>query len=117
MPQQVARIDHVDRSLLADGTSDQVAATAGRLVEQAQALILSDYDIAALTTEVISSVLPAARRAGTLVVVDAHDQFRRFQGIHTATPNQPEAEAEVGFSLDGDDALHRGAAALVERMD
>jgi D-beta-D-heptose 7-phosphate kinase/D-beta-D-heptose 1-phosphate adenosyltransferase len=79
-------------------------------------ILLSDYDIAILTPEVIESVLSRAVALNKPVVVDAHDQFSRFYGIHSATPNQPEAEAELGQSLADDDALTAGAARLVDRM-
>ena len=117
MPQQLARIDHIDGRLLANGINSQIADQAARLLAASDALLLSDYDIAAINAEVIAALLPLARRRNCRVVVDAHDQFGRFRGVHAATPNQPEAEAEVGHSLAGDEALQRGAATLVERMD
>lgn len=117
MPQQVARIDHIDRTTLDDAVNVRIADAACDALEECDALLLSDYDIAAINAEVIAAVLPAAQRLGRRVIVDAHDQFRRFQGVHAATPNQPEAEAEVGHSLDGEAALRRGAETLVGRMD
>jgi len=117
MPQQLARIDHIDGRLLGNGINAQIAERAARLLADSDALLVSDYDIAAVNAEVIAALLPVARRHGCRVVVDAHDQFGRFRGVHAATPNQPEAEAEGGHSLDGEDALRRGAATLVERMD
>lgn len=117
MPQQVARIDHIDRRSLADKTSARIADWACRLLTEADAVLLSDYDIAAINADVIAAILPAATRRGCRVVVDAHDQFRRFQGVHAATPNQPEAEAEVGYSLHGEEELAQGAEELVRRMD
>lgn len=117
MPQQVARVDHVDRSLLSGDVGARLAEVASRALAEVDAMLLSDYDIAAINAEVVAAVLPAARARGRLVVVDAHDQFGRFRGVHAATPNQPEAEAELGRSLDGAEALHRGAEELVGRME
>jgi len=117
MPQQLARVDHIDRRLLGNGINGKIAEQASRLLAESDALLVSDYDIAAINADVIAALLPLARQRGCCVVVDAHDQFTRFRGVHAATPNQPEAEAEVGHSLDGEDALRRGAETLVERMD
>ncbi|HEV7216048.1 MAG TPA: PfkB family carbohydrate kinase, partial [Chloroflexota bacterium] len=117
MPQQLARIDNIDGRLLDGAINSQIAMHAVRLLVDSDVLLLSDYDIAAINADVISALLPVAHKRSCRVVVDAHDQFARFRGVHAATPNQPEAEAEVGHSLAGDDALHRGAATLVERMD
>lgn len=117
MHQQLARIDHIDRRLLGDGVNGKVAEHAARLLAESDALLVSDYDIAAINAEVIAALLPVAHDRGCRVVVDAHDQFTRFRGVHAATPNQPEAEAEVGHSLNGEEALRRGAEALVERME
>jgi len=117
MPQQVARIDHVDRSLITDGTNGRLADQACRLLGDTDAMLLSDYDIATINPDLVSSVLPEARAKQRLVVVDAHDQFTRFRGVHAATPNQPEAEAEIQLPLDGEEQLHKGAEDFVERMD
>jgi D-glycero-beta-D-manno-heptose-7-phosphate kinase len=117
MTQQLARVDHIDRRLLGNGINGEIADHASRLLAESDALLVSDYDIAAINAEVIAALLPVARARGCYVVVDAHDQFARFRGVHAATPNQPEAEAEVGHSLNGETALRRGAETLVERMD
>ena len=117
MPQQVARVDHVDRGELTDGINSRLAEQACRFLGETDALLLSDYDIAAINRDVIAAVLPEASRRRRLVVVDAHDQFTRFRGVHAATPNQPEAEAELGQSLNGEEALRQGAEAFVQRIE
>ncbi len=117
MPQQVARIDHIDRTFLQDGVTDAIAERSIHLLERADVALLSDYDIATITEPLITAFLPRAQAAGIPVIVDAHDQFARFRGIHTATPNQPEAEAELGESLLTNEQLHQGAEELTVRMD
>ena len=117
MPQQVARVDHVDRHHLDDGATHRLAEQSCRSLVETDALLLSDYDIAAINGDVIGAVLPEAQKRGRLVVVDAHDQFTRFRGVHAATPNQPEAEAELGRRLNDEEALRRGAEEFVQRID
>lgn len=116
-PQQVARVDDVDRSDLADGTNGRLAETACQILADADALLVSDYDLAAINAEMIGAILPEAQQRGCLVVVDAHDEFTRFRGVHAATPNQPEAEAELGRRLPDEATLRAGAEEFVARMD
>jgi bifunctional ADP-heptose synthase (sugar kinase/adenylyltransferase) len=49
--------------------------------------------------------------------VDSHGDLFRFHGVTAATPNQPEAEATVGFAIHSEDDLCRAGTQLLEGMD
>ena len=67
MPQQLARIDHIDRQLLGNGINGEIAEHAARLLAESDALLVSDYDIAAINAEVIAALRPVARERGCRV--------------------------------------------------
>jgi rfaE bifunctional protein kinase chain/domain len=66
---------------------------------------------------VIAACLPVATARGIAVVVDAHGGLDRFRGATVFTPNQPEAEAELGRTLTTDDDVESGARELLGRLD
>lgn len=114
--QQMVRIDRVASEPLAPRPREALLRAAGQSLERATGLILSDYEHGVIDPEIISSCLPAARRAGIVTTVDAHGGFYRFQGVTLATPNQPEAEAMLGYPLLDTDALREGGRRLIEGM-
>lgn len=81
------------------------------------AIVISDYENGAIHPDVVAACLPAARARGIPVVVDAHGDLARFRGATIFTPNQPEAEAELGRALVGDAAVAVGARELLDRLE
>jgi rfaE bifunctional protein kinase chain/domain len=114
--QQIVRIDRLSRDILPTGPREHLLAAAAAALKGASGLILSDYEHGVIAPEVIARCLPLAAAAGMVTTVDAHGDLYRFQGITLATPNQPEAEAMVGYLLNSREALHRGGRALLEGM-
>lgn len=106
-PEAVATlVGHVSRSL---ATEDSVAPV--------DAVVISDYENGVIHPEVIAACLPVATARGIAVVVDAHGGLDRFRGATVFTPNQPEAEAELGRTLTTDDDVESGARELLGRLD
>ncbi|HSY05354.1 MAG TPA: D-glycero-beta-D-manno-heptose 1-phosphate adenylyltransferase [Steroidobacteraceae bacterium] len=107
--QQLLRLDWEDALPCPHEASARLLA---RLAEGAPpaAIILSDYAKGALTPQAISAVLGA--RASAPVVVDPkHQDFARYRGATTVTPNLRELEAAAGQVLDADDTAAIAAAA------
>ena len=99
-------VGHVSRSL---ATEDSAAPV--------DAVVISDYENGVIHPEVIAACLPVATARGIAVVVDAHGGLDRFRGATVFTPNQPEAEAELGRTLTTDDDVASGARELLRRLD
>ncbi len=110
--QQVVRIDEEVEAPL-DGFDQQRLITAAlAALEDADAVILEDYNKGALTEPLIQTVIAEAKRRGVPVVVDP--KFRNFFSFAGATvfkPNRRELEAALGATLE----LH-GQADLVEAL-
>lgn len=95
----IARVDTVDRSLVKDETAGRMIAYLGSALTEADALVLSDYETGVVNASILDAVLPAAHAAGLVITADAHGGLDRFRDATLLTPNQPEAEAELGREI------------------
>lgn len=115
--QQIVRIDRVDTRFVDGPISDRMIDAFHRLVPDADAVLISDYDNGVISPEIVDACLPDAARNGKIVTVDSHGDLFRFHGVTAATPNQPEAEGTVGFPIASEEDLRRAGAQLLEGMD
>lgn len=115
--QQIVRIDRVDTSSIDGSLRDRLIDIFCRLVPYADAVLISDYDNGVVSPEILEACLPSAASAGKIVTVDSHGDLFRFRGVTAATPNQPEAEATVGFAIANEDDLCRAGEQLLNGMD
>ena len=114
--QQIVRIDRIARTAIDGEVRDRMIAAVLQAMRGVDALVISDYENGVISHEVLDVCLPEARSRGCKIIVDAHGDLFRFQGITAATPNQPEAEGTLGRTLDGDDELRIAGAELVRGM-
>lgn len=108
--QQVVRIDEEVESLLGGGELERVTRSALTALEDADALLIEDYNKGVLVPSLIGAVITRARERGMPVVVDP--KFRHFFAYAGATvfkPNRRELESALGATADLDhvDALQR----------
>ena len=95
----IARVDTLDRSEVNPATTDHMASYLAAAVSKADALVISDYEAGVVSPSILDSALPAARAAGLVITADAHGGLARFRDAAILTPNQPEAEAELGREI------------------
>ena len=95
----IARVDTVDRSRVKDETAGRMISYLGSALTEADALVLSDYETGVVNASILDAVLPAAHAAGLVITADAHGGLDRFRDATLLTPNQPEAEAELGREI------------------
>jgi rfaE bifunctional protein kinase chain/domain len=114
--QQVARIDHVDRSPIAEPARRALMDVLAAHLPGSAALIISDYENGVINQDVIETALPLAQRQGIIITVDSHADLFRFKDITVATPNEPEAEASTGQTVRSDDDLRAVGQALLAGM-
>jgi len=75
-------------------------------VEDADAVLFSDYSKGVLTDGMVTAVMEIARAAGKPTFANPKPaSIRRYQGISLVTVNQSEAEAVTGLSLYDMDGL------------
>jgi D-beta-D-heptose 7-phosphate kinase/D-beta-D-heptose 1-phosphate adenosyltransferase len=104
--QQLLRID-AEQSL--QSCAAELGTMFGKLVRQADAVILSDYAKGTLSR--VAELIAAAKAAGVAVLVDPKGtDFKRYRGAYALTPNRAEFEAVVGPCVDEADFTRKGEA-------
>ncbi len=118
--QQIVRYD-IEESLelTADETVRFATVLAEWLAEWDQArprvAILSDYGYGSVTPAMLP-LLRTALGADATLLCDSRYRLGEFEGLDGATPNQEEAEALLGSTLDEAEGLDSGGRLLRERL-
>ena len=115
--QQIVRVDVLDDSDLSDGCKEQMLAYLRATIPTVDAMILSDYENGVISPEIIQTAIPLAREAGKIIIVDAHGDLDRFQGVTALTPNQPEAEATLGRRIHDRASLEAAGQELLDHTN
>ncbi|MFN8614622.1 MAG: PfkB family carbohydrate kinase [Vampirovibrionales bacterium] len=113
--QQMVRIDRESREPLSSVVEEAVKARLTALAPKVNALLLSDYGLGVMTPGVVAHCLALAQQHGLLLSADSHLPLKGFSGATVVTPNQPEAEANVGHSLDTWPQRFLGGQTLLEQ--
>ena len=100
LPQQIARVDTIDRRPIAGAVEAAVIAMLERELPRADALLISDYLSGTVTPEGGGggAAHGGAARA-CLITVDAQGEFAKFHGVTIFRCNDREAEAALGVRL------------------
>lgn len=114
--QQVARIDTVNRDPVSETSQQELILYLNHAVPQYHGVVVSDYENGVVDKPVLDMLLPLARKFGKFISADSHGHLDRFRGINALTPNQPEAEAELGRSLQDHTALLEGGQELMQKL-
>lgn len=113
-PQQVARVDRLDRRPLAPAVERHLLATLASAAPAAAAILVSDYKNGVLTPNLIAGARDLTRRAGLLLTVDTQGDLDRFAGFDMVKCNHHDAAAFLGRPVETE-AEVRAAIAEVQR--
>lgn len=92
--QQVVRYDRETVGPLSHATEARLLEAVDAGVDDAAALILSDYGKGVIAPKLLARAIARAKRRGIPVTVDPKpEHFRRYKGVTTVTPNTSEAWA------------------------
>jgi rfaE bifunctional protein kinase chain/domain len=108
--QQIVRIDRESRQPIPPHVEDELCAHLEALAPSFDAVLLSDYGLGVVTPKIIET----CRRLGLLWTVDSQQDLRQFASACLVTPNQPEAEKNLGYPLNDEDTLLRGGRQLLD---
>ncbi len=112
--QQIVRIDQIDTSELEAETKQGIITYLRETIPLVDVVMISDYENGVINPDVLRAALPQAERQGKIVVADSHGDLARFQGVTALTPNQPEAEATLGWEITDGPSLNRAGERLLE---
>jgi D-beta-D-heptose 7-phosphate kinase/D-beta-D-heptose 1-phosphate adenosyltransferase len=101
--QQLVRYDEEDDSDLSGDESRRLISSLELAIEQADALVLEDYNKGVLVPSVIGHSIDKARQRGIPIVVDPkYKNFFAFRGATIFKPNRRELESALGAAVDLD---------------
>ena len=99
--QQVVRVDEEEDGDLDGAEVDRLLTAIRRAVDDANALVIEDYNKGVLVPRVIEAAMSAARERGIPIVVDPkYRNFFLYRGATVFKPNRRELEAALGAAVD-----------------
>jgi D-glycero-beta-D-manno-heptose-7-phosphate kinase len=114
--QQIVRYDIEETLTLDREDREHFAALLRRWAGETRVAILSDYGYGAVEPGMLPRMRDALGAKATLLA-DSRYRLGEFAGLDGATPNEEEAEALLGASIDDDpDRLERAGRGLRERL-
>jgi len=116
-PQQLARIDHLDRRPVAGEVEKAIVAHLEALVPQVDAVLISDYRTGVASEAIVTATLRSAHQDGKLATVDSQGNLRKFSGFGLVKCNQREAEAVLGRTLSSEDDLQEAQEQLLAELE
>ena len=115
--QQIVRIDRQTNEMLSPEIEDEVLKQIERAVPEFDAVILSNYHIGTLTPKIIQETIRLANQYNKVVVVDAQKDLEIYKNVTSMTPNLPDTQKSVGFSIETEEDLQRAGDKLLDRTN
>ena len=115
--QQIVRIDRETIDPLSKKTEDKIIEKMEKAIPKHDAVILSDYNIGLLTDNIIKKAIELCKKYKKIIVVDSQKDLDRFQGVTSMTPNQPDSEKFVGFSITNEETLKKVGEEMLKKTN
>lgn len=116
-PQQVARVDRVDRSVPGPAFMKRLLSNLEETAPRVQAILLSDYQTGVVSQEMAEKAVKTAQTHKKILTVDSQGDLNKFRGVHLVKCNRREAEMTVGRSLEGDEDFMDAGKKVVKEID
>jgi rfaE bifunctional protein kinase chain/domain len=114
--QQVIRVDYEGAPLADENLREQLRQRLRAEAEDADAIIISDYNYGVADEEIAAMVREVAGRRGIPVLVDSRFHLALFPNFASATPNEDEVEQLLGRQLADTAMLEAAGVELRERL-
>jgi len=114
--QMVVRADREGRTLVTGETEERIITAVKAALENAGALVISDYDKGVVTPRILSEVLPAAYGRMPVLVDPKIRNFDSYRPATLVTPNHHEALRLTNLEEDSDDSLTAAARQIRSRV-
>ena len=113
--QQVVRIDYESRQPIPDNLEQEALDKLQALVPQSNGVLLSDYALGMMTPTIRQATLALAAKHCLPLAVDSQQALSAFAGADVLTPNQPEAEKNLGRPFRNEEDLVESGQLLREQ--
>lgn len=107
--QQIVRVDRKSDDLPSLDLQNKLAEYIKNQLNKVDGVVCSDYGDGAFVTPVINSTLQHDK-----VIVDTQEDLYRYNGATLFTPNLPEAEKAVGYSIKDEKTLLKAGQELLK---
>jgi rfaE bifunctional protein kinase chain/domain len=111
--QQIVRIDRESREPAGPEVEARVLKALEERIPEVDIVLVSEYGNGLITDRLIARTMALCLQHDKRVIVDAQCDLRKFRGATAVTPNQPEAEAFVGFPITDDESLRKAGEVLL----
>ena len=115
--QQIVRIDRQTNGFLSPEIEAEVLKQIERAIPENDAVILSNYHIGTLTDNIIQKTIELANKNNKIIVVDAQKDLEIYKNVTSMTPNLPDTQKSVGFTIESEDDLKRAGDKLLEQTN
>lgn len=117
--QQILRTDFEKKTKIPDALAQEVIKKARSLIQNVQAVILSDYGKGFLRRDVIAAIIDIAKTENVPVIVDPKGQdFSIYKGASAITPNKKElSEATKAHPVDTNEDIIEAAHEIMNTCD
>ncbi len=115
--QMVVRADRERRAPVDGETEEQIITAVRAELENAGALVISDYDKGVVTPRILAEILPAAYARMPVLVDPKLRNFDSYRPATLVTPNHHEALRLTNLEEDSDDTLTEAARKIRGRLD
>lgn len=112
LPQQVARLDRLQRTQLSPTEEALVLGVLHELLPGHDAVLCSDYQLGLLTPTVVATIRHLCRTQGLLFCVDAQGSSHLYQGADLFRCNDREAAIALGRPLEREEDFVTGVTRL-----
>jgi D-beta-D-heptose 7-phosphate kinase/D-beta-D-heptose 1-phosphate adenosyltransferase len=117
--QQLMRIDEEISEDVSCEEGKSIIELYKNAINDVDIVCLQDYAKGILSPSLTSQFISIARQAGKRVLVDPplRDNYSKFTGASTMTPNRQEASLVVGFPIESKEDAERAASILLEKFE
>ncbi len=111
--QQIVRMDRDSKAPLSPEIEAKMMDVLTSQIEAFDALLLSDYGLGMMTPKIIETCQQLCLKHQKIMTVDTQQSMSAFQKATIQTPNQPEAEQNVGYEISSRDRLLKAGEDLL----
>ncbi|HSE98671.1 MAG TPA: D-glycero-beta-D-manno-heptose-7-phosphate kinase, partial [Blastocatellia bacterium] len=116
--QQVVRADRENRAPVEQAVEDRVIDAFSREIEEADAVVVSDYNKGLLTPGLLSRALGRARERKLTVCLDPKMRsFAHYQPVTVITPNNQEAAEAAGIAIEDEPSLIEAGRRILDSIE
>lgn len=114
--QLVVRADREQRGPVNGTTEKSILAALHQALQDADALVISDYDKGVVTPQILGEILPSAYARLPVLIDPKIRNFSHYSPASLITPNHHEALRMTNLEADSDEGLHQAARVIREKL-